>query len=188
MNKENGYYTTNKKLDYMKNKEEVHFYIKTKQFEELIKYNNYWTLEEDGKECDFKKEENIFKIFIRDCKDVNISNHVMKYADFEVGGKQIHFASKYGFLDTVKHLIENECVDIDTKDNYGSTPLHYACETNNLKLIKYLIEQCGADPYYVDLNDCSPINEALDFKIHYENRDKDNKNVLDYLYKYINKY
>ncbi len=30
--------------------------------------------------------------------------------------------------------------DINKKDIYGSTPLHYACQDANLKLIKYLLE------------------------------------------------
>ncbi|MFP3036391.1 MAG: ankyrin repeat domain-containing protein [Wolbachia sp.] len=44
-----------------------------------------------------------------------------------------------GNLNKVKELIDNGA-DLNTVDNYGMTPLHYAATSGNLNIIEYLIE------------------------------------------------
>ena len=52
----------------------------------------------------------------------------------------IHIACKYGHYLAVQFLIRSRVI-WDISDNYGNNPLHYAVESGNHKLIKYLIHQ-----------------------------------------------
>ena len=47
-------------------------------------------------------------------------------------------------IDMVKYLVEEKKLDINEKDGWGYTPLHYAVESNNENLVKYLLKH-GAD-------------------------------------------
>lgn len=51
------------------------------------------------------------------------------------------------------------------KDEYDSTPLHYAIINGSLPIIKILFER-GADPYIKDDNDVSPyeLAESMDLR------------------------
>ena len=52
-------------------------------------------------------------------------------------------ASQYGRIDIVNKLI-NMGAKVDDQDEYGSTPLHYACFKKNIDVIKALLD-AGAD-------------------------------------------
>ena len=52
-------------------------------------------------------------------------------------------ASQYGRIDIVNKLI-NMGAKIDDQDEYGSTPLHYACFKKNIDIIEALLD-AGAD-------------------------------------------
>ena len=49
-------------------------------------------------------------------------------------------------VEIIKYLYEKKA-KIDEKNNYGETPLHFACQTNKkLDVIEYLINELGFDP------------------------------------------
>ena len=67
--------------------------------------------------------------------------------DEEYGRTLLHWASRWGWLDTMVTLIEHYSCDPMSRSNTGSVPLHLACfYTNNIDMINYLIEKCKCDP------------------------------------------
>ena len=52
----------------------------------------------------------------------------------------ILIAAKQGKLTSVKYLVEKGA-DIESKDKYEWTPLHWACENGHLAVVKYLIKK-----------------------------------------------
>eukprot|EP00640_Fibrocapsa_japonica_P006605 CAMPEP_0113939220 /NCGR_PEP_ID=MMETSP1339-20121228/5569_1 /TAXON_ID=94617 /ORGANISM="Fibrocapsa japonica" /LENGTH=173 /DNA_ID=CAMNT_0000942657 /DNA_START=150 /DNA_END=668 /DNA_ORIENTATION=- /assembly_acc=CAM_ASM_000762 len=54
----------------------------------------------------------------------------------------LHVAAKTSgkhSLDIVKFLLENEC-NVESRDNFGRTPLLLACQSDNREVVQYLIE------------------------------------------------
>ncbi len=41
----------------------------------------------------------------------------------------------------VKYLVEEKNADVNAKDNYGNTPLHWAAGRGHLPVVRYLIEK-----------------------------------------------
>ena len=59
--------------------------------------------------------------------------------DESSGDNLIHYAvlaGKADFIDCIKGMFENE---INTKNDQGNTPLHFACLTGNLEIVKILL-------------------------------------------------
>lgn len=50
--------------------------------------------------------------------------------------------------ETLEFLITNNC-QVNEQDDQGRTPLHYAVDLENERIIKFLLEH-GADPYMAD--------------------------------------
>ena len=75
------------------------------------------------------------------------------------GTSLIHFASMGGILSVVQNLIEKLTVDINIKDNYEKTPLHYACENGHLQNVEYLYSK-GADMEANDYDGRTPLHYA----------------------------
>lgn len=67
-------------------------------------------------------------------------------------------ASKSGNLDYVKLAIAKGA-DINTKDEKGSTPLHWATYYEHTEIIRFLLMQ-GANPYEKDRYGLTPIDVA----------------------------
>ena len=61
----------------------------------------------------------------------------------------IHCASKSGFLNIIRYLIEKKHIDKDIKGELQKTPLHYGCIGGHLSLVEYLISK-GANINAVD--------------------------------------
>ncbi len=47
------------------------------------------------------------------------------------------------FIPAVKYLIEEQGIDVNTKDSWGFTPMHYAAARGDNELIRYLVSQGG---------------------------------------------
>ncbi|GFV23098.1 putative ankyrin repeat protein RF_0381 [Trichonephila clavipes] len=68
------------------------------------------------------------------------------------GCTPLQVAADNGELDIIKYLLDKDIVkylvskdaDINAKDKYGRTPLHFAVKSGNLDIVKYLIKN-GAD-------------------------------------------
>nr|CAI5860274.1 unnamed protein product [Callosobruchus analis] len=58
--------------------------------------------------------------------------------------KKILDACENGKLEEVKKILENRPDLVGARDKDGYTPLHRACYSNNIEVVRYLIE-CGAD-------------------------------------------
>ncbi len=61
----------------------------------------------------------------------------------------LHVAVWHGNLEVIKFLIDELKIDINARNKYGETPLHYAAKTNNEQLITYLLNR-GANPNIKD--------------------------------------
>ena len=51
----------------------------------------------------------------------------------------------HGFLAAVRYLIEEHGIDVNTRDSWGYTPMHYAASRGDNQLIEYLVSK-GGDP------------------------------------------
>ena len=74
-------------------------------------------------------------------------------------GAQEHEASKNGDLATLRFLIESG-VDVDSKDDLGRTPLHYAKNG----AVAELLVSLGADVNAKAVDDMTPLHYARDAK------------------------
>ena len=68
----------------------------------------------------------------------------------------LHWAAGFGYLETVKVLVENEA-NINARNIYGLTPLHYSARRGQLEVTKFLIEK-GADINAKDKNSFTPLH------------------------------
>lgn len=59
-----------------------------------------------------------------------------------------------------KLLIELDHVNLDVKNNFGATPLHYASSNNNVEIVKLLLEN-GANPNSVNSHLETPLHLAV---------------------------
>ncbi|MCX7870566.1 MAG: ankyrin repeat domain-containing protein [bacterium] len=82
----------------------------------------------------------------------------------------LHWASKLNNFNALKLLVN--FYDINSIDNFGNTPLHYACMNQNLIITNYLLSK-GASPYITNISNLSPIDLA-----------KNNKKLSQLFYKY----
>ena len=71
---------------------------------------------------------------------------------------QIHI--KKGFIQPAKKIIKKNHDLIDTKDDFGKTPLHYAILYNSTEIAVYLIEKC-ANLNTQDNNGDTPLHLAI---------------------------
>ncbi len=56
----------------------------------------------------------------------------------------LHLAASQGDLPLVRSLVQTYGHDVDARDTYGRTPMHWASEEGRLEVMQYLVEQ-GAD-------------------------------------------
>jgi len=74
-----------------------------------------------------------------------------------LGKTALHFAAEYSHSTMAKYLIERYNATIDTQDNKGNTPLHYAAITQHEPTIGVLITH-GADINKCNNDGKSPLN------------------------------
>jgi ankyrin repeat protein len=72
---------------------------------------------------------------------------------------EIHDAAKAGNLEQVKQLLAGDRALINTTDEFGRTPLHWACRGVHFEVVKYLVEN-GADVSAVDVNGIVPLSSV----------------------------
>lgn len=72
----------------------------------------------------------------------------------------LHQASRQGWLDIVKPLIELCGMDPEVTDSLHQSPLHYACQYGHIKIVKYLIER-GCNPLLQNMKQLEPLDYAL---------------------------
>lgn len=54
---------------------------------------------------------------------------------------------KSGDLRVIKYLIQDAKADLNQIDNQDFTPLLYSSQHGNFEALKYLVEECHADPH-----------------------------------------
>ena len=57
----------------------------------------------------------------------------------------LHIASRFGSAGCVRLLLDDAGAEVDAMEQYGATPLFFACQAGQLKCAQLLIEH-GADP------------------------------------------
>ena len=83
-------------------------------------------------------------------------------------------AARIGDFEIVKWLVEYSRISLNEYDDNHRNVLHYAAESGNYKLFKYLVEKCGMDPLKGDKNLCTPWDIV-------RNKDYYSKEIDDYL-------
>ncbi|GKU86401.1 hypothetical protein SLEP1_g933 [Rubroshorea leprosula] len=73
----------------------------------------------------------------------------------------LHYAAKNGHRHACKYLVEEVNLNIDVKDDYGRTPLHYACLTKNCVTAAYLLQR-GANPNAKTIMWRTPLHHAVE--------------------------
>ncbi len=71
---------------------------------------------------------------------------------------EIHDAAKEGNLEKVRALVSEDSTLVNAKTERGTTPLHYACTSKNIEIVKFLITK-GAD--------INAMNDSLYSPLHY---------------------
>ncbi len=74
-------------------------------------------------------------------------------------GADIHEAVQADSLEQVKRLLADDSTLIDAPDQYGRTPLHWACRGVNFDIVKYLVET-GANVNAADINGMVPLHNV----------------------------
>ena len=74
----------------------------------------------------------------------------------------IHKALQYGKLQVVQKLIEKGC-NLNFKDTFGSTPLHYAALNNNKEMVGLLLSH-KANTSITDADGNTPFNLAIQYR------------------------
>ena len=69
-------------------------------------------------------------------------------------------AASKGNVTSLKHLIEQGIIDINERDEKGSTPAHKAAGNNQAEVLQYLIHT-GADSWFKFFNSCK-----INFTLH----------------------
>ncbi|XP_073439946.1 transient receptor potential cation channel subfamily A member 1 isoform X2 [Dendrobates tinctorius] len=85
----------------------------------------------------------------------------------EYEGTALHCASKYGHLELMLMIINETSEEaLNTLDDKGSTPLHWAVFKNQVDSVKVLLSR-GANPNIVNYYRLSPLHLAI--QMHYNN-------------------
>ena len=71
----------------------------------------------------------------------------------------LFFAAKHGFFNLAQQLIEDG-EDVNKENDDGMTPLFYACNTGNLGVVKYLVEEHGVNVDKEDKKGETPLFDA----------------------------
>ena len=58
------------------------------------------------------------------------------HVKLEDGNSLLHHSVFFEHIEMVNYLIDKK-VDVNAKNNYGDTPLHYAFQINNMQVSKY---------------------------------------------------
>ena len=74
------------------------------------------------------------------------------------GNTELHVASMYASVATVRELIEKRHVDPSTPNDHGDTPLHLACREGREEVVSYLVNHC--DPTNANNDGELPIHIA----------------------------
>jgi len=73
--------------------------------------------------------------------------------------KNIFEAATHGTVDDVKYFLEQQRVDVNTKDGYDKTPLYAAIGNENVEVIKFLVAN-RADANAVSVEQWTPLHSA----------------------------
>ena len=90
--------------------------------------------------------------YLAGISDVNYQNHN--------GRNVLHEACTNGHTDVVEYLIVDKGMVTSVTDNEDCTLLHYAAISDNVSLVKLLIDQYQLNPYQSDTQDRLPVHIA----------------------------
>lgn len=76
----------------------------------------------------------------------------------------LHYAAKKGHRHVCKYLVEEVNLNIDVRDDFGRTPLHYACLSKNCVTAAYLLQR-GANPNAKTIMWRTPLHHAVEESI-----------------------
>lgn len=96
-------------------------------------------------------------------KEMKLKAYVesMKIDKCTHGVTPLHLASKQGYLDAVKVLVEEFGFDPTVRDlNYQETPLHCACQNGYLSIVKYFVDKHCCDVETQDMSGLTPLHFA----------------------------
>jgi len=80
--------------------------------------------------------------------------------DFGGGSRALHLAAESNHLGTAKLLLRSYPINIDIRDEYGSTPLLYAIKRGHESMAELLLEE-GASVNIQDSNGLGPVHYAI---------------------------
>ena len=112
---------------------------------DLVERDYEYEIEELKKEIEELKNKTFFSPATE--RPPDLENNICKAAD-------------KGKLTSIKYLFEQCHVNVETKDNFGCTPLNIASSNGQLEIVKYLYEICHADVETKDKFGCTPISLA----------------------------
>jgi len=86
--------------------------------------------------------------------------HILFFSMMPILAAEIHTVSRQGNLERVKEIIEKKPDQASAKDNRNCTPIHFAADSGQLEVIKYLLSK-GAELSVKDVDGDTPLNWAV---------------------------
>jgi hypothetical protein len=99
------------------------------------------------------------------------SNQVMHFPPYRYFGYSqdfprhvtgLHIAASFGLAGIVQPLLLREGVDVNSKDDWGRTPLWLAAETGHERVVQLLLAHEGVDVNSMDVWDQTPLSSAAE--------------------------
>jgi ankyrin repeat protein len=69
----------------------------------------------------------------------------------------LHFACQYGHHEMVSVLLVHSQINVNQKNNYGSTPFLLGCLNGRVKVVKILLKDSRVDINMADHDECTPL-------------------------------
>jgi ankyrin repeat protein len=80
---------------------------------------------------------------------------------YELGQTALAMAATIGFLQGMKYLMDQEGMDVNSRDDLGRTPLIWAAKYGHLSAVELLLQQSGVDLSIADHNGNTATHHAL---------------------------
>ena len=161
-------YVVSKK--YKDNKRIIQKIISDKDFNKLLKYEEYMITDTDYKD-DYQFNISLIQTLCECCENDDIIMHVLDncvdlkkkvlFKNVKTAYYPIHVICEYGSPTVIKHVV-NKGVKLNLKTNDGHNALHILCRYSDIECISLAIN-CGADINAINKYGKTPVHDVCKY-------------------------